>query len=179
MAKINYEKLENRVCVYCGSVYKPTGPAQKNCLDCKRKIDNLDRQVSLDIARFKKFGTYEGIGQGNSQGWGELHHSYSSGWCFFKRTRRELLVDIGKCERCGKVVQDDNKPYFCLHHKDHNRSNNTRGNFELLCRRCHQLHHGCIDNLPNLSGQSATTISSESTPKQEEAVGTLVGYDIV
>lgn len=43
------------------------------------------------------------------------------------------------CERCGKeysVIEN-----FELHHKDHNRKNNTPENFEWLCNSCHKKIH--------------------------------------
>ena len=36
-----------------------------------------------------------------------------------------------------------------VHHKDHNRKNNVESNFELLCKRCHQVEHECWKNLTN------------------------------
>jgi HNH endonuclease len=60
------------------------------------------------------------------------------------KTYRKNLQSI--CERCGSTR------FLLIHHKDENRSNNEPGNLETLCKRCHQLHHGCVSNLPNPTG---------------------------
>lgn len=166
MAKINYEKLGIRVCCFCGEDYKPAGPAQESCTKCRELVKNIDRQVSMDITRYKKFKTYESIGKGNVQGSGKYHHSYKNGLGLYQKIGRDLKESIGFCERCGKDLSDAGKGCWCTHHKDKDRSNNSIDNLELLCKRCHQLEHDCINNLPNEPCDiSATTISEESTPK--------------
>ena len=45
------------------------------------------------------------------------------------------------CERCNS----ENK--LLVHHKDHNRLNNSIDNLETLCYRCHMVHHNCISHL--------------------------------
>jgi hypothetical protein len=40
------------------------------------------------------------------------------------------LISVGKYE-------------WVVHHRDHDRSNNVDENFELLCKRCHQIEHEC------------------------------------
>lgn len=59
--------------------------------------------------------------------------------------RREAFRIHGeKCNRCGTTEN------LVVHHIDENRNNNPLdgSNWEILCKRCHQLHHGCIDKLP-------------------------------
>jgi hypothetical protein len=52
-------------------------------------------------------------------------------------------ADLPKeCNRCGS------DKFLCVHHKDGNRHNNEISNLERLCKRCHQISHGCIDVLP-------------------------------
>lgn len=58
-----------------------------------------------------------------------------------------------------------------MHHKDHNRKNNREENFELLCKRCHQVEHECWKNLPNGYREGATTIPKGSTAKRLEVHG--------
>jgi len=41
-----------------------------------------------------------------------------------------------KCNRCWIV-----KWKICVHHKDWNRSNNDKSNFEILCHSCHMSEH--------------------------------------
>lgn len=47
------------------------------------------------------------------------------------------------CEKCGS-----NK-FLVVHHLDDNRHNCDVTNLQTLCKRCHQIIHGCVDNLPN------------------------------
>lgn len=161
MAKIDYEKLAERYCEYCGEKYKPTGPAQKACERCRRKLANIDRQVSMDIARFKKFGTYETIGKGNVQGRGEYHHSYKNGVGSYTKIGKLLKDSIGKCEICGKDLSNVTRYDWCTHHRDCNRENNNVTNLQLLCKRCHLILHGCISHLPQYKRAGATTILTE------------------
>ena len=55
------------------------------------------------------------------------HYKYGAGE--FVRKRAEIKAKIGKCERCGKDLTN-------------------AGHYELLCKRCHQLEHKCINNIP-------------------------------
>ena len=90
-----------------------------------------------------------GVGSGNNQGFGPAHHTYKSGIGAFWRLRKEA------CENCGSTR------FLCVHHKDEDRTNNVEGNLETLCKRCHQVHHGCVDNLPQ-------TMSDERRKWQSE-----------
>jgi hypothetical protein len=178
MAKINYENLKEIECQYCKITFKPTGPAQKYCVDCLRHIENLNAQVKRDIIRFNKFGTYKSIGKGGTQPKGVLSPHYKHGISFFMKTAKKVKETIRYCERCGEDLKYASRYYYCIHHRDHDRTNNTLENFELLCKRCHQLHHGCVDNLLVVR-ESATTILKESTLKWVEAVGIRGDDDIV
>ncbi|WP_425512192.1 HNH endonuclease [Xanthomonas translucens] len=53
------------------------------------------------------------------------------------------------CERCRKDLLGLPPAMRAVHHKDHNRKHNEERNFELLCKRCHQVEHECWRNLPN------------------------------
>ena len=147
MAKINYDKLAERECSYCKQSYKPTGPAQKACLDCQKKLRNLDSQVSLDIERFNKFGTYEMLGKGFSNKVGEEHRQYKNGISFFMKVLRPAVRTRRFCERCGKDLKDAESSMVCVHHRDGDRTHNHIDNMELLCKRCHQIHHDCAKQL--------------------------------
>jgi len=164
MAKIEYEKLNNRRCVMCCRLYKPTGPAQKVCVICRKHMDNITAQVNRDIARFKKFGSYNHIGQGGTNKHGKAHPQYKNGAGYFAKRSPQIRSERKVCKRCDKDVQYG-KYAYAVHHIDHNRDNNPEddSNYELLCRRCHQLEHDCWYNL--LVRECPTTISEESTPK--------------
>lgn len=65
------------------------------------------------------------------------------GWKGGIQTYRKFKKN--NCERCGTTDK------LIVHHKDENRYNNVLDNLETLCRRCHQIHHRCWENLPNPS----------------------------
>lgn len=53
--------------------------------------------------------------------------------------RDSALKEYGyKCMRCG---YDKHKAAIVVHHKDHNRANNSINNLEVLCANCHAIHH--------------------------------------
>ncbi len=168
MAKINYSKLKERVCLYCNETYKPTGPAQVSCTKCREHLNSIQNQVKGDLLRYKKFNTYYGIGKGYSNVKGKNNSTYKNGIGYFhtvlsKRAKKELRY----CQDCGKDLIDANQYEWCAHHIDHDRDNNVWINITLLCKRCHQLEHKCW---LALNIKSATTIPKGSTPKQVEAV---------
>lgn len=45
------------------------------------------------------------------------------------------------CERCNISFKQIPKNHCHIHHKDHNKYNNTLNNFELLCLDCHMKEH--------------------------------------
>lgn len=73
---------------------------------------------------------------------------YKTGIGFFFAYRRSLKGKPKFCNRCGKDLTNANRYTWCLHHIDHDRTHNTIDNFELLCKRCHQLEHSCKENIP-------------------------------
>lgn len=148
MAKINYEKLKERECVYCSAIYKPSGPAQTTCPSCKAHIQSLDRQVTHDMQRKAKFGTYCRIGQGRAQGVGENSPFWKGGKVLLQRIRHSIKESVRFCEDCGKDLIDADHYTWCIHHVDGDNTNQSRENLKLLCKRCHQLTHKCEHNLP-------------------------------
>ena len=120
--------LRKKTCVVCGSEYQPTGRYSKFCSPKCRETHGKEQ--------WKLNPRYKGCGSGNAQGFGEEHHSYTTGIGIFRRFLKS------KCERCDSVK------HLCVHHKDRDRHNNVDANLETLCKRCHQLEHKCIDNLP-------------------------------
>lgn len=118
-----------------------------------------------------------GVGSGKGQGYGETHTSYKDGNGVFQiRLSKQVKEERRYCERCGKDLLSVSRYHWVVHHKDHDRSNNEMENFELLCKRCHQLEHNCYDNF----SKGATTISKESSCKRSEAPGpSTEGDDMV
>lgn len=54
---------------------------------------------------------------------------------------KEYRKFYNKCERCTSCVD------LIVHHKDKNRKNNTKENFEVLCTSCHAIIHKRITNI--------------------------------
>ena len=140
---------KDRNCIDCGITYNPTGPAQKRCAPCSAaKQRERVRLANQDLRR--RQGKNVGAGRGAHNTPGELHPQWNGGErkfvqvlgpAYYKRTRY--------CERCGLDLVDAPPAMRAVHHKDHNRKHNVESNFELLCKRCHQVEHECWKNLPN------------------------------
>ena len=49
------------------------------------------------------------------------------------------------CERCNKDLKNATHYLWVMHHIDRNKTNNPldSSNWELLCKRCHQIEHEC------------------------------------
>jgi hypothetical protein len=123
--------IKRKSCVRCGKIFQPTGRCAKFCGDICRDVTNAERSLAKRLA-FR--ASPQWVGQGNRTPKGKNHPGYT-GINNFPSFKKD------KCERCGS------KKYLLVHHKDENRRNNKRSNAETLCKRCHQLHHGCINRL--------------------------------
>lgn len=136
--------LKDKTCSRCRITYKPSGTAQRYCETCVKVV----RKETSDRYRVNK-GIPVGVGSGGNQGRGKGHHTYKTGIGTFRDLARNHKPPF--CERCQKALSflPSDRYLWCVHHKDHNRHNNELDNLELLCKRCHQLEHDCISNLPN------------------------------
>ena len=154
--------LKEKHCVTCNSVFIPKGPAGKYCEACPTpsKTKEYARQATANHRR--KLGYEVGVGSGrSSKNKGETHSQYKNGWTAYfalRHTLRELRNN--KCERCEKDLENATKWQWVTHHRDHDRTNASMDNLELLCKRCHQIEHECWKAF-----EGATTISTESTLK--------------
>jgi hypothetical protein len=150
-----------KYCESCSQVVKAeskkapkAGP--KTCEICLNKFDIGARRAAryckacsvVQLAKTKRKGVDDyrarkgvkvGIGSGNNQGRGPKHHSYKTGIGAYTKIGKDLLGD--NCERCGKELNKSLSYTWCTHHIDHDRSNNSIDNLELLCKSCHQKHH--------------------------------------
>lgn len=137
-------KYQDKSCEICTTTFTPKGPSSKYCSSCA-----LERKREAGRRGTNKYRLVHGliknpgVGSGNSQGKGEEHHSYKNGISSFIRKRRDIKNIIRYCERCNKDLSKVNRWGWVIHHKDHNRKNNVDSNFELLCKRCHQIEHDC------------------------------------
>lgn len=144
----------------------------KECLDCGEYIDTRKQRctVCAKIQHrknmhewFWKKGILNGLGSG-----GKLeqdNQNYRHGRSVFRRWAQEKLKQLSYCcERCGTKIDATVRGTWAGHHKDHNQSNNTKENLEVLCKRCHQIEHECWRAL-----QGVTTIPKGSTQETVEA----------
>lgn len=147
--------FNNRLCEECTNLYIPTGPAARFCSSCSV----IKKKESRERERIKR---NSGIGSGNSPtNRGTSHPNYKNGIGMYKKIRNLLLAKQGNvCARCETPI-DSTKPHsFCGHHKDHDRTNNSQDNIEVICKRCHQIEHECWKAF-----ERATTIPQGSTLK--------------
>lgn len=132
----------------CKISYQPTGRCSKYCPECsvikKRERAKLNQRHYRELA-----GKPFGVGKGGANAIGPNDSQYTSGIKIFQKARRLIKIVIQFCERCGLDLEDAKAGYWCVHHKDHDRTNNVPENWELLCKKCHQLEHECWKNLPN------------------------------
>jgi hypothetical protein len=138
---------KEKSCKECSNIFLTKGPASLYCDICAPIILKSKIKLSRDKTNISK-GIKIGIGSGNFFGkYNKNHPSYKNGITWY----RDLILNTGlnTCQRCMEVIDFSNSHKWCVHHIDHNRANNNVNNLELLCKKCHQLEHNCIDNLPN------------------------------
>ena len=131
-------------CTECSTIYTPTGRCSKYCNFCKDIIYKIIQKKAGDKYREAK-GVKVGVGSGGLTGSGKDNPYYKNGIaCVFTKMRKSIKEERRYCERCSKDLKDVSKYHWCIHHKDHDRTNNVPENFELLCKRCHQIEHECL-----------------------------------
>lgn len=154
-------------CATCGAEFLKRGQNHKRCDPCARSA-NL-----ANMRRWKRVNVVTGQGSGALPG--EANSNYKHGICVMRGWAKDRLAELNNCcERCGSSIDAARRGTWAGHHKDHDRSNNTPENLEVLCKRCHQVEHECW-----LAFQGATTIPKGSTPETAEAPSTQAGDDIV
>lgn len=110
---------------------------------CSRDCEKLQRRQDAMSLRIETGDTTAGLGRGGSNLKGKDHKQFKSGMGRFYDIRKQMREEIKHCNRCCKDLTDAGRYEWCVHHIDHNRANNVRENFEMLCKRCHQLEHDC------------------------------------
>ena len=111
-----------RSCITCGTGFQPTSNRQKYCKECSHQRD-------LKRCRDYYKRTTILIGRGHLRGEGSPN--FKSGIGIYHRLKEEIKA----CERCGSIEN------LCVHHKNRDRKDNTRGNLEVVCKSCHQKEH--------------------------------------
>ena len=190
----------NKVCQQCKTKFTATGPATMYCNECnalrvRKMVAKGVQQVPSKTAFLQyrvlirhdgvlhNLGTYETQKEAEevvsafrqktpkvSQGQWSKDNRATTGIGYFMTSRGRIKRERRYCNRCGKDLLRLNKFEWVVHHIDHNRTNNIDENFELLCKRCHQLEHCIHDPKTGQYTQSSTTISEESTT-QANGVG--------
>lgn len=141
--------MKTIVCIDCARTVERTGPAQKRCPDCRPVANKANQKVAAKRWAVNT-GRFKGTGPGAHNTPGDLHPQWNGGERKFGQTLAPAYYKrVRYCERCGLDLVDAAPEFRAVHHKDHNRKNNVESNFELLCKRCHQLEHECWLNLPN------------------------------
>lgn len=135
--------FKDKTCLHCGKSYTPVGSSSKFCSsDCRRVYYIETGKSKYWRDKFNaKAGVRVGIGSGGLTGSWEANPNYSYGRHSFVNYGRKLKDSGVPCNRCGKDLRNAGRGEWCSHHKDHNRRNNTPDNCELLCKKCHQIHH--------------------------------------
>lgn len=157
------KKFKEKPCKICKNIFTPTAPCNLFCPDCipiKKALDQEKHRKRMAEQRLKS-GKPVGCGKGGSNKCGKDHPAYRYGFGFFRKTAHQMKQEIRYCERCGKDLLNAGRYQWCVHHIDHNRKNNVRENYMLLCKRCHQLEHNCAENFRSNS-EGATTIPEGS-----------------
>lgn len=83
-----------------------------------------------------------------------------------------------KCDHCGSTEN------LIVHHKDHDHSNNSRGNHETICRTCHSKEHA--DQRRSKKGRYKSGVTGKMTVAQvakfftapSSPTGGIQGYDL-
>ncbi len=131
-------------CRVCNITFQPSGPASLYCDIC-RPIKLKETSDRRSKAYQKRKGVLLGVGKGGNNAKGPEDSQFKSGIGVFMKTVKSIRAEVRYCERCHKDLIDVKPSEWATHHRDHDRTNNVRSNFELLCKRCHQLEHNCSD----------------------------------
>lgn len=137
--------MTKRQCTLCNNEFDPLGKSFKSCAEC-RSLPAKEIARRRSYAHKLKNGQISnpGVGKGGMIRPGKDHPSYKTGIaCDFNNVVRRIKEERRYCEKCSKDLKDATRYYWCVHHKDHDRTNNVESNFELLCKRCHQIEHEC------------------------------------
>lgn len=136
--------MYNKTCE-CGTKFVSTGPAGKYCESCKEIADTKQRLKNRERAEARRRKEGRRIGRGQLPG--EAHANYKHGYYVAQAQSKAYREKVRFCERCGVDTYELSRWHWVMHHKDNDHSNHTENNLELLCKRCHQIEHNCVDNL--------------------------------
>lgn len=122
------------------------------CENCEKEYSVPPNQASR--SRFcSRLCTNRWIAR-NTPKYGRDNPMYKNGSGAAYYRREAFRIHGEKCNRCGEL----NFNKLLVHHIDENRKNNpdNGSNWEVLCKRCHQLNHKCENNLPAKKSRVST-----------------------
>ena len=108
---------------------------------------------------FNEYRSVKGIDVGRGSGalCGKKNSNYKNGrGIVINGYNRLMKRSIRYCENCRLDLKYATHYQWCVHHRDHDNTNNELKNLQLLCKACHQSHHEVWKNF-----QGATTIREE------------------
>lgn len=132
--------FKERECLVCKVAYVPSGPAARYCPTCA-KVKAKEVSTNSCNAYRKRAGVKLGVGKGGANKVGKDNPRYTTGVGVYLKAKKTMHTTVRFCNRCGADLLNVHWSKRCVHHIDHNRGNNEPSNFELLCKRCHQLEH--------------------------------------
>ena len=121
------QRDERPICINCG--LKPRGATYRRCYACVKYLYKygVERPKVLSLA-----GTNQPRGETHG-GWKGKNILVGSG-----HVRAQKAFPMGPCEECSKPGRD-------RHHVDGDTANNSVGNVQILCRRCHMIADGRME----------------------------------
>lgn len=135
---------KDKPCRLCNTAFTPMAACNLYCSDECKEVAKKAAYEAGWRRHEKKTNPNYGVGSGGMNKKGKENAQYKTGKGFLNANRHKFRLQVGFCEDCGtdlREVTGMNK--FCIHHRDHNPKNNPEdfSNWELLCPRCHHLHH--------------------------------------
>ena len=122
---------KGKQCLRCRKPFSPTGANCKRCPPCRH-------EHNLEVCKKRWHRTYVKKGY-NQKGKNNNAWKGGSSPAYYQRIAYEAHGNL--CMQCGNKA-------VLVHHLDGNRSNSSKENLGVLCKRCHQVKHGCTANLP-------------------------------
>lgn len=125
-------ETKRRVCIRCGGGIPPFRYKSAKYCDALCRGRDASYKSAVKSGRIKN----PGVGSGGAQD-GEKNYGYKTG--IGKYSQKAFKYYGRRCNRCTDIND------LLVHHKDENRTNNSIENLEVLCKRCHQIHHTVRD----------------------------------
>lgn len=154
---LKHSKIVKKLqCIDCGAEFQFIGRTTKlRCDTCWHK----NRSNSVMQSRKRKDNTVRiGVGSGHAQHPKHINNNIQNIKSDVKNYRRLVITGEDSCAICG---YNKFQQALQVHHKDMNRTNNSKDNLIILCSNCHTvLHKYIIKKLKGLSNVTSTELTS-------------------